>query len=209
MTLVSNWMHVDVFKVDQAAALWAGYDPAGLYMTDRMKPSEVYAAKQMLVSGIMSGELPANSSANRLMVSIGDYSETLVSRTELEKFARKRKLFPAFLFDTLAPFEGTGGISGNGKPPTARTLPSDPPSNPPAPIDRGGRPAEHDWNAFFLEIVRRANRPDGLPETQAELVRDMLAWFLSTYGREPAESSVKERVSKVYKHLAKAENPDR
>ena len=57
-----------------------------------------------------------------------------------------------------------------------------------------------------MEIIRRANLPDGLPETQADLVRDMLAWFLDASGREPAESAVKQRISKIYAHLRQARN---
>lgn len=203
MSLVSHWMHVDLFTVDQAAALWAGFDPAGLYSTDSLRPSEVVAAKQMIVSGVVSGEIAADSTTNYL-ARIGDYSTSLISRANLETFAQTRNLFPAFLFDTLARFEGTGGTMGSNLSATTtlqREFPT--PS-----ANRGGRPHQHDWNTFILEVIRRANQPDGLPDTQAELVRDMLAWFQSTYGREPAESSVKERISKIYKHLAKAENLD-
>ena len=54
----------------------------------------------------------------------------------------------------------------------------------------------------MLEIIRRANTADGLPDSQADLVRDMLEWFLAKFGSEPAESSVKLRTSKVYKYLS-------
>jgi hypothetical protein len=55
-----------------------------------------------------------------------------------------------------------------------------------------------------MEIIRRANLPDGLPDTQADLIRDMLAWFLDATGREPAESAVKQRISKIYAYLREA-----
>jgi hypothetical protein len=57
-----------------------------------------------------------------------------------------------------------------------------------------------------MEIVRRANLPDGLPDTQADLVRDMLTWFQTTYGQEPADSAVKARISKIYRYLEEAKN---
>ncbi|MEW9838587.1 hypothetical protein [Mesorhizobium marinum] len=208
------------------------------------KPSEVIAAEQMLISAIVSGELPADTRTNALAM-IGDHSKSLVSRNDLEAFARRRSLYPAFLFDTLAPFESFGGIHTSEDIPRVKTVrvegPSPtihevlmgaartPPSSSddkvsrvepsagfhkgaadasPPPINRGGRPAEYDWDTFVMEIIRRANHPDGLPDTQAELVRDMLAWFQSTSGREPAESTVKARISKIYRYLAEAKNPD-
>ena len=57
-----------------------------------------------------------------------------------------------------------------------------------------------------MEIIRRANSPDGLPEVQAELIRNLLQWFSDTYGNEPAESAVKQRISKIYKYLNEAKN---
>lgn len=71
----------------------------------------------------------------------------------------------------------------------------------PETTNRGGRPSEYDWDSFMLEIIRRANSLDGLPDSQAELVRDMLQWFSITTGLEPAESSIKVRTSKIYKYL--------
>lgn len=206
MSAVSHWMHVDLFTVDQAGALWAGCDPARISPAKSFRPSEVVAAVQMLTGGILSKELGVDTSTNGLAI-IGDHGTSLVSRHDLEAFARKRGLYPAFLFDTLAPFVSTGVFRESSEP--ARTITIQPAIAVPTPVpavNRGGRPQEHDWNAFILEIIRRANQPDGLPETQAELVREMLAWFQSTTGREPAESSVKERISKIYRYMAGAEN---
>jgi hypothetical protein len=128
----------------------------------------------------------------------------LISRADLEAFARSRNLFPAFLFDTLAPLENRGCLSSDDTP-RLRVIDAVLTSSPP---NRGGRPPEHDWNTFILEIIRRANHPDGLPDTQAALVREMLAWFQSTFGKEPAESAVKERISKIYRYMAEAKNLD-
>jgi hypothetical protein len=210
MTEVSHWMHVDHFTVNQAAALWCGYDPASVRFVISELPSEVLAVKQLLVGGIVGGALNANSSGNTFHT-IGDYSKSLLTRADLERFARSKNLFPSFLFDTLAAFVSDPITSANpfllSSTPTAKLVKST--STPIA--NKGGRPAEYDWDSFMLEIVRRANDPDGLPDSQAELVRDMQQWFADKFESEPAESSVKSRISKIYKYLAdtkeKAKNP--
>jgi hypothetical protein len=208
MTAISNWMHVDVFTVDQASALWCGFDPAQFGILTTKFPSEMEAVKQVIIGGIVTGQIISDSTRN-VMHSIGDYSKTYVTRSELEKFARRKKMFPAFLFNTFAPFENTDSslAKQNRLTATIATVPqAQPPSN------QGGRPPEYDWDSFMLEIIRRANVPDGLPDSQAELVREMLQWFSVTFGSEPAESSVKTRTSKIYNYLAdakaKAKNPD-
>lgn len=52
MTLVSAWMHTEIFTVEQAAALWCGYDPSRLTSIDSMNPPDVLAVKQMLTGEI-------------------------------------------------------------------------------------------------------------------------------------------------------------
>ena len=198
MVAISNWMHVDFFTVDQASALWCEYDPAKVSILDTHNPPEILATKQLLIGGIVSGAIVSDSSRNALRA-IGNFSETLVSRLELEKFARTKKLFPAFLFDTLAPFVKAKEPWENISAPVKQVAPIPQPESPANP---GGRPAEYDWDSFMLEIIRRAHTPDGLPDSQAQLVRDMLEWFTATSGSEPAESSVKLRTSKIYKYLS-------
>jgi hypothetical protein len=179
----SHWMHVNTFTVAQAAALWCEVDPSRVNTIDDMNPPEYLAVKQMLASAIWRGELRFNAGGN-----IRDMSKVLVERTDLQTFARERELFPRFLFDTMATFDG----------PVVRNY---------AELkNRGGRPPEYDWDTFIFEIIRRANTPDGLPEKQADLIKSMLLWFQETYGREPAESAVKDRVSKIYRYLAGAKN---
>ena len=191
-------MHVNIFTVEQAAALWCGTDPAKLNFVDSFNPSEILAIKQMLFAGIFAKELPADTSTNGL-ARIGDHSKSLVARTSLEVFARAKNLFPAFLFDTLLPFDDSGQT------PAVR-LRSVAVKSPDSPPNRGGRPPEYDWDKFTLEIIRRANTPDGLPTTQAELIRDMLEWFTASEGKEPAESAVKSRISKIYRYMDEAKN---
>lgn len=196
-------MHTDIFTVEQAAALWCGFDPSRLTHVDQMDPPEVLAVKQMLTGGILSGLLSADTSTNGLSM-IGKHAGSLVSRKDLEEFARSRNLFPPFLFDTLSPFPE--------KELYARIRDRNPISaSPPEPTvtNRGGRPVEYDWDSFTMEIILRANDPDGLPDTQAELIRDLLQWFSDTSGVEPAESAVKQRISKIYNYLKKAKNPQR
>ncbi|MBA5777029.1 hypothetical protein H2509_07780 [Stappia sp. F7233] len=229
MSDISYWKYVDVFTIHQAACLWGGMDPARNSKWSSTLSSQVIAIKQMLVGAAISGELNADSSRN-YSASIGDLSDSLVSRADLIEFARQKELFPAFLFDTfLTEHIGIAeSISPNKDPldelldtltkvpftpppPRAEPINNKNPKSLPAPKpnekNRGGRPQEYDWDSFTMEIVRLANGLDGLPDKQADLIRMMLQWFTDTYGAEPAESSVKERVSKIYNYLEKAKNP--
>ncbi len=65
-----------------------------------------------------------------------------------------------------------------------------------------GRPEKFEWDEFWSEVALKAEF-EGLPETQAKLQDDMLAWCLQTWGREPAESTVKNRLSDLYERLRK------
>jgi hypothetical protein len=193
-------MQTDIFTVEQAAALWCGHDPSRLFIGDSMNPPEVLAVRQMLTGGILSGLLPADNSTNPLHM-IGNYRESLVSRADLEAFARNRDMYPPFLFDTLAPFPEEDLYTRIRSHRASPQSPAEPKAE-----NRGGRPAEYDWDSFTIEIIRKANGPNGLPETQAELIRDLLQWFSDTYGIEPAESAVKQRISKIYRYLREAKN---
>ncbi len=86
---------------------------------------------------------------------IGNHSSTLVSRTDLEAFARTKKQFPRFLFNTLSPSET------NVEEPFERPVPPDNKaevSQQTEPVvRRGGRPPEYDWDSFTMEIIRIAN----------------------------------------------------
>ena len=64
-------------------------------------------------------------------------------------------------------------------------------------MNRGGRPVAWDWVAFNREVVRLANTIDGLP-TRAELQRQMLDWCERTWGKSPAESTVREHIALIY-----------
>jgi hypothetical protein len=68
--------------------------------------------------------------------------------------------------------------------------------------NRGGRPPKYDWEAFFVEITVRADL-DSLPNTQAELERDMAEWCFDAWGEQPAESVIRDKISRIFKHPRK------
>lgn len=73
-----------------------------------------------------------------------------------------------------------------------------------APIIDGakkGRKATYDWDAAWA-FTCAAVHNDGVPETQAELVRKIQDWF-SLRDQEPADSEIKRRVSMVYSALGR------
>lgn len=69
----------------------------------------------------------------------------------------------------------------------------------------GGRPPKWDWEACWLQICVSIH-DEGLPDTQAELVRKLQSWFLESTGEEPSDSSIRERTTKVFKALGPSEN---
>lgn len=71
---------------------------------------------------------------------------------------------------------------------------------------KAGRPRKYDWDAFYHEIIRSALELDALPEKQADLQKQMQEWFLHTYGKEPSESSVAQKISQIYIYLEKGKN---
>ena len=79
-------------------------------------------------------------------------------------------------------------------------------SKPDRPTPRRGRPRTWKWDDFGKEVTRIANTPDGLPENQADLVRTMSSWCLDTWGAEPADSLIRERISETYRHIANHAN---
>src|SRR5262245_22356281 len=97
------WRYVDAFRVDQAAALWAGEHPpqSESGIADDIR-NRIAPHKQMLFGAISTGKLKANHSTNVWHTS-GNYNSSIVERDELVRFARTKGLFPAFLFDTIAP----------------------------------------------------------------------------------------------------------
>ncbi len=68
---------------------------------------------------------------------------------------------------------------------------------------RGGRPLQHDWDAFWVEICRRVHE-EGVPETMAEFVDGMLDWFIDRGDERIDRSTIQKKISKLFGVL----NPD-
>jgi hypothetical protein len=64
-----------------------------------------------------------------------------------------------------------------------------------------GAPPRYDWDTFFVALTRRIF-VQGLPPTQAELVREMLDWFQRRNDEHaPDESTVRRKVAMVWREL--------
>jgi hypothetical protein len=68
---------------------------------------------------------------------------------------------------------------------------------------RRGRRRKYDWEAFYREIIRVANEPDGLPEIQADLETRMTEWCEANWDEVPVESMIRTHVSMVYGEVRK------
>jgi len=95
------------------------------------------------------------------------------------------------------PLEPAQGITD-----TARTR-SEQTITPAPTTKKRGRPPTYDWTAFFVEIIVRADL-DGLPDSMAELERSMADWCEQTWGTQPGDSTIREKISPIYNHLRKA-----
>ena len=73
------------------------------------------------------------------------------------------------------------------------------------PAARGGPgvPPKFDWDGFWIEVCRRIH-DDGVPPTQAALVRDLLDWFDANGIAAPDQSTVKKKISRLWKVLRAA-----
>ena len=65
--------------------------------------------------------------------------------------------------------------------------------------NKGGRPDGYDWTEFIAEVVRIAN--DDAITSQPELVKHMSEWCQREWGKEPAPSTIRKRVSPLLKRL--------
>ena len=179
------WGMADPLTVQQAACLWAGIEPSSsMLMRPQAETAAIAPRLQMLTGAIASGELRADTTTNAFRY-IGDHSESLVKRVDLMAFAESRGERPAFLFDTMLK-------------PAAKAPKSDPA---PHQKNKGGRPAEWDWNTFTLEIIRIANSPDGLPDTRAELAKIMQDWFIDQCDDHPADTTLADRIRPIYQYI--------
>ena len=193
------WRYVDEFRVDQAAALWAGENPAQLGIGYPFEAKHrIIAYKQMLAGAILGGKLKADHSTN-VFRTTGNYDASIVQREELIRYAREQdKGRPAFLFDTIAPQRDESKSSGE-----------EAPKNP------GGRPRDYDWDMVHAQFVRIALQRGTLPKKQVDLINEILDWFSLGMGGidrneyEPAHSSVKSKVSTLYNNIKALEEAER
>ena len=57
-----------------------------------------------------------------------------------------------------------------------------------------GRKPMWAWDGAMAHLLKIANLPDGLPETQADIERLVADWFIETAGDHPSESTIREKV---------------
>jgi hypothetical protein len=184
---LSIWALAESLTVQQAACLWCGVSPStALFGLPAQQRDRIEAVKQMLSTAIRSGKLQADNSATPTL--FGDYSASLVHRAHLALFAESLKQRPAFLFDTLLPADPAALRNGGQADERSRV----------------GRPPEYNWDALVVEIIRIADM-DGLPDKQSELVSQLLQWCENTWERQPAESGIKLKVSRIYNGLGRGQ----
>jgi len=81
------WGMADPLTVEQAACLWAGYDPSSsMQFRPQAERAAIEPLFQMLTGAIASGELQADSDSNPLRI-IGKYDKSLLKRIDLMAFA--------------------------------------------------------------------------------------------------------------------------
>ena len=78
-----------------------------------------------------------------------------------------------------------------------------PDSNPSDPISAkrrnlGGRPPKFEWDAFWRQVVKIANTPDGLP-ARTELQNIMMDWCAVQWGDTPADSMIRDKLGPLYR----------
>jgi hypothetical protein len=68
------------------------------------------------------------------------------------------------------------------------------------PPTKPGRPQQYDHHELYAEIARIIYT-DGLPETQAELIRKIQDLYQQKYESEPGTSTLKHMVSQIWKAI--------
>ena len=86
-----------------------------------------------------------------------------------------------------------GRALGNFKPPT----PSVPKTRQDA---RGGRPQKFSWDEIWIETCRYIHY-EGIPTTSASLMRHLQQWYENRFGEQPADSTLKPKLRKLYAAL--------
>jgi hypothetical protein len=68
----------------------------------------------------------------------------------------------------------------------------------------GAKP-KYDWESFYLEVIRIANTPDGLPETKADMISIMAQWCQNTWNEEPSDTSLKDKIYPIHDYVFKGQ----
>lgn len=69
---------------------------------------------------------------------------------------------------------------------------------------RKATPPRHGWGAFYAALARRIH-DHGVPTTQAELAREMVAWFEARDAEHaPEESTIRRKVPPIWRELSHA-----
>jgi hypothetical protein len=69
-------------------------------------------------------------------------------------------------------------------------------------LEKRGRKRTGLWDEFHVEVAKYLLQHHALPKKQSELVQHCQNWFSDTFGEEPPESEIKEKVSLYYKKLS-------
>jgi hypothetical protein len=64
----------------------------------------------------------------------------------------------------------------------------------------GGRPSKFDWEGYWIEIVKLANTPDGLPD-RPKLRHHMQEFISNNWHAQPEESEIRKRLARLYEKL--------
>lgn len=75
-----------------------------------------------------------------------------------------------------------------------------------APASVGGRPAKHDWEAFWIEVSHYAARNDLDPDNRRELQRHMEDWTAERWVDAPDVATIRNKLARLYKARETARN---
>jgi len=62
---------------------------------------------------------------------------------------------------------------------------------------RRGRPTQHDWDGFWIEVCRRIHE-EGIPKTQSELVRNVHDWFIGQRDESIDQRTIEKKISDLF-----------
>lgn len=179
-----EWCFADAFTVDQAAFLWCGLEPFPKYhFSNSQTPQGFEAVKQGLIAAIELKTL----SAQKQFSAFRTDGEALVFRDALKAYAESKKVYPAFLFDTVAPITNENNSIKN----------------------KGGAPAEYEWDKVFAGVVWNADL-NNLPKTLDALTLEMIQFVENGYSfqvkdsapkKAPSETTMKDRLRPIVTNL--------